>query len=237
MNNFSRLFCLMSALWCLTACTVSNNLYIANPNPMGKGNNMAYIGVGTGVQLKIDSVNKDNGNINFSNKIATAPILAIGGQFGISKKTDIRLAVHFPKIIGGFGIRAGLQHSFWESNSKINIALGVDLGGVFSRDSIKILGSKTSVNKETNGALNADFFIPFSVKLNTNTSLIITPRYSFNTFYIRRNQLYNEANNFNLSYPALSLGIKSKKMYFEITTISYDNKLYPHFGFARLLDF
>ncbi len=227
----------MSALWCLTACTVSNNLYIANPNPMGKGNKVAYIGVGTGVQLKIDSVNKDNGNINFSNKIATAPILAIGGQFGISKKTDIRVAVHFPKIIGGFGIRAGLQHSFWESNSKINIALGVDLGGVFSRDSIKILGSKTSVNKETNGALNADFFIPFSVKLNTNTSLIITPRYSFNTFYIRRNQLYNESNNFNLSYPAISLGIQSKKMYFEITTIHYNDKLYPHFGFARLLEF
>ncbi len=237
MNNFSKLFCLISSLWCLTACTVSNNLYVANPNPLGKGNNMAYLGVGTGVQLKIDSINKDNGNINFSNKIATAPILAIGGQFGISNKTDIRLAVHFPKIIGGFGLRAGIQHSLLGPNSKINIALGADLGFVLSRDSIKILGTKTSVNKETNGALNADFFIPFSVKLNENTSMILTPRYSFNTFYIRRNQLYKEDDNFNLSYPVVSLGIQSKKLYFEISTIHYNDKLYPHFGFARLLNF
>jgi len=236
-NFQSKLFNLIICLICLDSCTVTNNLYVANPDPMGKGNIQAYFGIGTGVRVKVDSVNGSSGNINFSNKISTAPVLSFGGQFGISNQTDARVAVHIPNIIGGFGIRGGLQHSFWDSNAKINLAIGLDLGTVFHRDSINIFGSKTSVNKETNGALNADFFIPFSVKLKKDFLIIFTPRYSFNTFYIRKNQFNTDDRSFNLGYPAMSLGIKSRKFYFEATTLFYDEKVYPHIGFAKFINF
>ncbi len=237
MKHQSRLFCLIISLNCLVSCTVTNNLYVADPNPMGKGNEQAYFGIGTGVQAKIDSVNKTNGNINFSNKISTAPVLSIGGQFGISNRTDIRLAIHLPKIFGGLGIRAGLQHSFLDSLSMVNFAIGCDLGGVFTRDSIKFFGSKTSVNKETNGAINADFFIPISVKIKKDLLIVLTPRYSLSTFYILENQLNTVDKNFNLGYPALSLGIRNRQFYFEASSIFYNEKVYPHLGFVRFINF
>ncbi len=237
MKTFSRLFNLMLGTICLVSCTVTNNLYFANPNPMGKGNKLAYVGIGTGIQAKIDSVNPNNGNINFSNKISTAPVLSLGVQIGVSNQTDVRVAVHFPKLFGGAGIRGGVQHSFFDSNSTFNMALGMDLGGVFSKDSIKIFGSKTSVSKETNGALNADFFIPLSVKFKEDLLLILTPRYSFNTFYIRKNQNNSEETSFGISYPAVSLALRNKKYYFETTVLYYDEKVYPHFGIVRLINF
>lgn len=204
---------------------------------MGKGNEQVYLGIGTGVEAKIDSISKNTGEINFSDKISTAPVLSFGGQFGITNQTDARIAVHLPKIIGGLGIRAGLQHSFLDSNSTINIAIGMDLGGVFSKDSIKIFGSKTEIGKETNGALNADFFIPVSIRFQNNMMLILSPRFSFNSFFIRENQFNNDDNTFKLGYPALTLGIKSRKFYFESSALCYGNKLYPQFGFARLISF
>jgi hypothetical protein len=237
MNIHSKLCSLVIALSCLVSCTVTNNLYVANPNPMGKGNQEAYFGIGTGIQAKIDSVNNGNGKISFSNKISTAPILSFGGQFGISNQTDVRVALHLPKIVGGFGIRAGLQHSFWDSDAKVNCAIGLDLGGVFSKDSIKIFDSKTSLNKETNGAIHADFFMPISVNIKKDLSIILTPRYGFNTFYIRENQFNTSANSFNFRYPTLSLALRSKQIYFEASTIFYDEKIYPQFGFAKIIDF
>ena len=66
---------------------VTNNLYVNDPVPQGKGHGQAYFAVGTGLQAKIDSVSAGTLTINYSDKISTAPILSVGGQIGISKQT------------------------------------------------------------------------------------------------------------------------------------------------------
>jgi hypothetical protein len=51
---------------------------------MGKRNSESYLGIGTGVKAKIDSINDTTGKISFTNKISNAPILSVGGQWGVS---------------------------------------------------------------------------------------------------------------------------------------------------------
>lgn len=232
----SRLFILIICLTCTVSCTVTNNLYVTNPNPMGKGNSESYLGIGTGVKAKIDSINNTTGKISFTNKISNAPILSVGGQWGVSNQTDVRFALHLPYVLGGVGLRAGLQHSFMDSSAKMNFAIGFDLGGVFAKDSIEIFGSKSPLSIETNGGLNADIFIPFGVKLKKDISIILTPRYSFNRIYIREFELNNNIYNFDLGYPTLSIGIRKRQFYFETTAIYYDSQIFPHFGMVIYLE-
>lgn len=217
------------------SCTVTNNLYVNNPNPLGKGNSEGYLGIGTGVKAKIDSMNITSGKISFSNKISKAPILSVGGQFGLSNKTDIRFALHFPYAIGGTGIRAGIQHSLMDSKSNMNIAIGSDFGGVFAKDSISFLGSRSPLGIETNGGLNADIFVPLGYKFSNDISIIITPRYSFNRIYMREFQSNYNSYNFNFEYPTISLGLRKKQFYFETTTLFYDGQMFPHFGIVKFL--
>jgi hypothetical protein len=201
---------------------------------MGKGNSESYLGLGTGVKSKIDSINNATGEISFANKISNAPILSAGGQWGVSDQTDVRFALHLPYVLGGVGLRAGLQHSFLDSNAKMNFAIGFDLGGVFAKDSIEVFGSKSPVSLETNGALNTDIFIPLGINLKRDISLVLTTRYSFNRIYIREFKLNNSTYNFDLGYPALSLGIRKKKFYFETTALYFKKRVFPHFGIAIL---
>ena len=235
-NYPSRIFAIIIGLAFMASCSVSNNLYVADPNPLGKGNSTGYLGIGSGVKAKIDSINSSSGKIFFSNDISTAPILALGAQRGISNKTDVRFALHLPYGFGGVGMRVGLQHSFMDSSSKMNFAIGIDAGGVLAKDSIKLFGSQKAVNTETNGGLNADIFIPFSIKLQKDVLLIFTPRYSFNRIYVRKYQTGKNTSNFNLGYPAFSIGVRKRKFYFETTALVYDSKVFPHFGFAILFE-
>jgi hypothetical protein len=235
MNNLYKAVFLLLMVLGIGSCTVTNNLYVNNPNPMGKGKGEGYVGLGTGVQAKIDSVSPSTGAIHFSNKISKAPVLSIGLQYGIAQKTDIRTTFYFPKIVGGFGIRCGIQQSMANAESMFNLAIGTDIGYVFSKDSIKIFGSNTEVGKETNGAMHADFFMPISYQSKKGFMLVITPRYSFNSFFIRQYQYQNDDTNFDFGYIALSLGIRYKRIYFETTAIKYNNIYYPHFGIAWII--
>lgn len=232
----SRLFILIICLTCMVSCTVTNNLYVNNPNPMGKGNSELYLGIGTGVKAKIDSINNTTGKISFTNKISSAPILSLGAQYGVSNQTDVRFAFHLPYILGGGGLRAGLQHSFMDSSAKMNFAIGFDLGGVISNDSIKIFRSKIPLtdSKATEGGLNADIFIPFGVNLKKDISIILTPRYSFNRIFIRKSLFNHNISNFNFEYPTLSIGIRKRRFYFETTVIYHDRQVFPHFGMVIL---
>lgn len=199
---------------------------------MGKGKGEAYGGIGMGLETKIDSVSDISGAIHFSDKIITAPVLAFGIQAGAAKQTDIRLAFHLPKIFGGFGLRAGVQQSIFNPDSKFNVALGTDLGFVISKDSIHIFGSGNEINKSTNGAINADFFLPIGFSSQKNFRIVLTPRYSLNVMYVRKFRDERKSNSFKFSYPALSLGIRKKHFYFEATGIFYQKSFYPNFGVA-----
>lgn len=216
----------------LSSCTATNNLYLNNPVPVGKSNVHGYLGLGTGAEAKIDSVSSLTGEVFSSGKLGISPAISLAFQYGISDQTDLRFAIHFPKIIGGVGLRLGVQHSLFDSYSGMNVALGADFGYSFSNDSIKIFGTRTEIDKSKNGILNADIFLPVSLKLNKDVILVATPRYSLNTFYIRRYQDVQKGRAFKVKYPALSLGCWMKSFYVEVTGLVYDHTVYPHFGIA-----
>lgn len=220
-------------LMILFSCTVSNNVYINNPVPLGPGNMQNYIGGGTGQEPVIEGVEED-GDLIFSDEITTVPILAAGGEIGLNKRLDLRYAVHFPYVVGGFGFRLGIQHSLYDTWYKFNAAVGMDLGFVIAHDSLKVFGTSTPMNVETKGAINGDFFMPFSWRFSEKYELYLTPRISLNTFYIKKNEDFQSSRGFNLTYPALSLGFRIKNVYIEATGFVYDQKYYPNFGIVYL---
>ncbi len=232
MSKLIKFLFLIFSAWLLQSCVVTNNLYLNDPEPLGKGSGSVYIGAGTGIKPTIDSIS-NNSKVNFSNKIGAAPILSIGGQFGIGEHMNIRGAIHFPQIVGGLGLRGGVQYGVFPAKSKFNVAIGLDLGGVWGRDTIKFL--EMSTPHEVNQAFNADFCLPISYKFKENFSVILTPRYSFNSFDIKRYTNKTLSTQYNLYAPVLSLGIKIHNFYIESNAIYYNNTLYPHFGVAFII--
>ncbi|MES2591075.1 MAG: hypothetical protein V4608_04235 [Bacteroidota bacterium] len=224
---------LLSVFGFLSSCMVTNNLYVNDPTPMIKGKGKAYVGLGTGLKPKIDSISADK-KINFSNKIEAAPILSFGGQIGLGEHMNVRIAGHLPGFIGGFGLRAGTQYGFFDRTSKFNAAIGVDLGFVTARDSIRIFGNQTAVSVESKLAYNADFFIPISYKFNKDFMLILTPRYSYTNIEIKKYTTRAYSTNLKVYSPIVSLGMRYRHLYLETSVVHYDNRFYPNFGIAGI---
>lgn len=216
------------------SCTVTNNLYINDPVSLRKGKGDFYCGAGTGQKPKIDSIS-DEGDISFTNKLNIAPIISIGGQYGITDQLDLRYAVHLPYIVGGFGLRVGTQYSFFKSHTKFNMAIGTDLGFVIAKDSIRILGSSSPIAHNTNGAINADIFVPLAYNFGPKFRLIITPRLSLNQIYIRKNQYDSSSVKYNPLLSVITLGSKLNRIYLEFSVIYQQDSFYPNFGLSYMI--
>ncbi len=215
------------------SCAVTNSLYVNDPVPVQDGGVALYVGIGTGVRADIESVDQD-GNINFSDDITMAPNLYFGGQVNLVDKLDLRFTLHLPYLIGGFGLRAGPQYSLFKKESTFNMAIGTDLGFVIAKDSLKIFGTTSALDIYANGAINADFFLPISFSFNQHTRIIITPRYSFNTIYIRHNTNDPESFKFKPNLPSLALGLRTKRLYFEFSAFRFQDEYFPNFGMVYI---
>jgi len=147
------------------------------------------------------------------------------------EKTNIRAAINFPEIIGGFGARLWIQQSLFKRNADFNIALGTDLGFTAAKDSVKnfINGKYIKIQNDIKGAYNFDFFLPMTVRVEKNTQITLTPRYSYTFISTKKSK------NTKFFYPALSAGFKYKYLYFESTATYYNNKLVPFFGLGFIL--
>lgn len=230
LNVFSLLIIIVS----LSSCLVVNNLYVNDPFPVVKGSPKGYVGLSTGLKPRIDSISDGSNAIHFSNHFSTSYALSLGGQFRLGNKINLRLAGHLPQILGGFGLRAGLQYSVLNNESPLNIAIGSDLGFAISRDSIKIFGQYVPTQSSTEGGINADFFIPIGYRFNSDVSLVVTPRYSFNSMEIKKYSDKFQSDTYKQALPILSLGLKIRGFYIESTNIFYNNKIYPQLGFAYI---
>lgn len=217
----------------VASCTVTNNLYINNPSPLPKGDAELYAGIGTGLQPKIDSI-ADNGEV-FSNKLKGSYNLVVGTRIGITNLMNLMLHFHFPEIVGGVGVNIRPQISLFPQPARFNLAFAADLGGTLAKDSIEILESSYYVGDKVRGASNADFSVPFSYKTGKNTAIMLTPRYSFNTFYLRREFDVGKSKRMNASYPALSLGFRYKRIHLETTVLQYKSMFKFTGGFVYLL--
>ena len=224
-----KTFINLSLLLLLSSCAVMNNLYVNDPVSVEDGDANLYLGIGTGIRADIDSVDQD-GNIIFSDDIIMAYSLCLGGQINLVDKLDLRVMAHLPYIVAGFGLRAGPQFSFFKKESKFNMAIGADFGFVLAKDSLEILGTTSELDIYANSAFNADFFIPFSYSFNQDTRIIITPRYSFNTINIRHNTGESESFKFEPEFPSLTLGLRMKSLYFEISAFRFQGEYFPNFG-------
>jgi len=196
----------------VSSCADTKNLYLNNAQPLGKNNSKIHLGVGTGVMPKIDSIKVNTDEIVFSAKITVRPNLSISGQVGLGKNTDFRFAGHFPFLMGGFGLRAGIQHSLFDSSSKFNMALGFESEVVFSRKEVTIFKEKIETRSVSGGSYNADIYFPFIYQINPKTFVSVTPRYSLSGFKMRYFSNADRTYNFAINYPLVSLEIK------------YDNK-------------
>ena len=221
------LICMISIL--VLSCTVTNNLYVNDPVPQGKGNCFFYAGLGTGFAPDIDSVSS-NGDVHYSQGLSLAPNLCIGAQCGLGEQFDLRFNVHLPYVVTGFGLHAGIQYSLFRHWTLFNAALGTDVGFVVAKDTLDLGSIDIGLDPVTKGAINADFFLPVSYKLKENSRIVLTPRVSLNTLYIRRNENRNRSQKYSPIYPALSLGIFLNKLYFEATAQYIDERIIPGFG-------
>lgn len=233
MKTIINFLIIVTAVFALNSCTVTNNMYLNDPEPCGRGKVDLYAGIGTGMQVKLDSV-YDQGYYTTSYRTTIAPSASLGTQFGVTNQCDVRVSIHFPYIIGGFGIHAGVQNSFFNAASRFNMAVGIDAGGVLSKKTIHNDDQSEDVklNPPTKGAMNADIFMPFSYRISDNMRLILTPRYSFNILYVRSVEDPGDNRHFNLSFPVLTLGMKIHNLYFEASGQYYNNLLRPQVGIA-----
>jgi hypothetical protein len=230
MNTLKKRIYFLCVIPILTlSCTVTNNLYVNDPIPQGKGNYYFFAGLGTGLIPDIDSTSI-NGDIHYSNKLSLAPNLCLGGQVGLGRQTDLRFNVHFPYLVTGFGLHAGIQYSFFRKWTLFNAAIGSDIGFAVEKDTLRLGSVHIGLDPSTQGALNADFFLPVSYNLNEKCRFVLTPRMSLNMIFIRKNEYGQKSQIYSPVYPALSLGAFLNKLYLEATVQYIDMTIKPGFG-------
>jgi len=202
-----------------SSCTITNNMYVNDPFPLQKLDHEVFGGVGMGLKPKIDSISSA-GEV-FTSGFKCSYNLIFGARMGVTSLFDLGLAVHLPEIVGGAGATLRPQLSMYPYPAKFNLALAGDIGFVIADDNPTILGVDIEVDDPTRGAFVADFSLPIGYQTGKNTKLFITPRYSFNTFYLRRSFDDYKSKKFNARFPVLSLGIKHKQVQFETTALGY----------------
>ncbi|MFZ4545674.1 MAG: hypothetical protein ACOYOA_16615, partial [Saprospiraceae bacterium] len=207
----SSLYCLF--LICFSSCIVTNNLYVNDPTPLGKNKSKGYLGIGTGTWLLGDSTLVINDN---PAKFIIFPVAEFGFKYGVGTKTNLHFSAHTPITFGGLGLKLGMQQSVFENSSPFNLAFGFDVGGALPGS--KILGISVNEN-ENRGAFNADFFMPLSMKINSNVKVILTPRYSFNTYYLVKKNKIN--------FTVLSAGLSYKRNLFEASALFNNSHFLP----------
>lgn len=220
------IFCIVIA-----SCTVTNNLYVNDPEPLEEGEGQVYAGLSTGVAPRVDSVAAD-GHIFFSGKYSMAPVLSVGGAVNIKNGLQFRGSIHLPYIIGGIGLKGGVQYCFFPKGSRFNMSVGGDASVIFAKESIEIFGTYNELNPWTKIAFSTDIFVPFSVQVFEDLKLIAAPRYSFNFFFLRLNENFDNSKCHILQYPVLSIGLKFKKIYLEASGLYYNNNYHPMVGLA-----
>lgn len=217
---FNRLSGIILILLFSASCTVTNNMYVNDPVPVSKNQVEAYAGIGMGLQPRIDYVSEE-GEV-FSSSLQRSYNLVAGGRGGITHRFTLGGSIHLPEVVGGFGLNLRPQLSLFPNVAPFNIALAADIGGTFAKDSIRFLGSSEYQDNESRGVFTMDFSLPVSQRLGKQTRLIITPRYSFNTFYLRKEFDYDKSKRFKAHYPALSVGLRANRVHLEGTVARFN---------------
>jgi len=216
----SKFYLLCLLLTLISSCTVTNNLYVSDPVPIGKGNTEIYVGIA-------------NGDIYYSNDLSLAPNLCFGGVAGIGEQITAKCVFHLPYFIGGFGLHAGIQYSFFKKWTLFNAALGVNAGYTLAKDTLNLGFTKIALEPDAKGVFEGNIFLPVSYNFNNDSRIIFTSRLSYYSINVKKN-IHNskddKTQNYNVFYPSFSLGARLNKLYLEATAQYIDNVVRPGFG-------
>ena len=222
-----------------TSCAVTNNFYVNDILEEQESEGaFGYLGVSTGLQPDAN-LDADGSTIIFNDSLTLAfPNIIIGGQIGSGKHLDFRAALHLVGLVGGGGLRGGMQYAVMDRTSNTNIAFGADIG--FSRALTIDSDKNDGVDGEEIGynpvSTTLDLYSPLVFKVAEDKKLIITARYTLGTYQIRFDTIGQQTYRHKERIPSISIGFRSKWGYFEGSVMKVGDQYIPNFGLAKQLN-
>jgi hypothetical protein len=214
----------------ITSCATTNNLYVYDATPCEPQHYKLNAGIGSGFKPKFDTV------VQSQHQLQYFPVLSINGQLGLTTnldKTNIRFSIWTP-MFTSLGGRLGIQQSLLNHYSKLNIAVGFDLGYSLTSDSTKNSGYQINQHVFT-----SELYVPITHNFDSHSNLTITPKltYSYFSFPITNSsgREINEFDHFKISSPGLTIGLTLNKFHIEGTVIKYLNNYIPSIGLAYII--
>ena len=215
----------------ITSCATTNNLYVYDASPCEPQHYKFNAGIGSGFKPKFDTV------VQSQHQLQYFPVLSFNGQIGLTSsldKTNLRFSIWTP-MFTSLGGRLGIQQSLFNHYSKLNIAVGFDLGYSLTSDSTK--NSLFQINQHV---LTSELFVPLTYSFDTHSNLTIAPKltYTYFSFPILNaiGREINEFNQFKISSPGITIGVTINKFHIEGTVIKYLNKYLPSIGIAYIMN-
>jgi hypothetical protein len=229
--RYCLLYFILSFL--ITSCATTNNLYVYDANPCEPKQYKFNTGIGTGFKPKFDSVAQREHQLDYF------PVLSFNGQLGLNQnldKTNLRFSIWTP-LFTSLGGRLGIQQSLFSHYSKLNIAIGVDLGYSLTSDTTNNSGYSEFEIKQH--VLTSEIYFPFTYNFNQNTNITITPKLTYSYFYFPLISA-SQRNNIGFDYlkinsPGLTIGFTFNKFHVEISAIKYLKNYIPSLGMAYII--
>jgi len=214
----------------ISSCATTNNLYIYDASPCEPEHYKFSAGLGSGFKPKFDTI------IQTQHQLQYFPVLSFNGQLGLTSnldKTNLRFSLWTP-MFTSLGGRLGIQQSLFNHYSKLNIAIGLDLGYSLTSDSTENSGYQINQHVFT-----SELYLPITHNFDSNSNLTITPKltYSYFSFPITNSsgREINEFDQFKISSPGLTIGLTLNKFHIEGTVIKYLNNYIPSIGLAYII--
>jgi hypothetical protein len=215
----------------IASCATTNNLYVYDATPCEPEHINFNAGIGSGFKPRFDSV------VRSQHELQYFPVISFNGQFGLSQnldRTNLRFSIWTP-LFTSLGGRLGIQQSFFNHYSKMNIALGIDLGYSLTTDS-----TNNFVNEISQHVFTSELYLPFTYNFNSFSKLTITPKltYTYFSFPVSNSSSgreMKEFDHFKISSPGLTIGLTIDKFHIEGTMIKYLNKYIPSFGIGYII--
>lgn len=214
----------------ISSCATTNNLYIYDASPCEPEHYKFSTGLGSGFKPKFDTIEQTQHQLQYF------PVLSFNGQLGLTSnldKTNLRFSLWTP-MFTSLGGRLGIQQSLFNHYSKLNIAIGLDLGYSLTSDSTE--NSSYQINQHV---FTSELYVPITHNFDSNSNLTITPKltYSYFSFPITNSsgREINEFDHFKISSPGLTIGLTLNKFHIEGTVIKYLNNYIPSIGLAYII--
>ena len=214
----------------IASCATTNNLYVYDATPCEPEHINFNGGISSGYKPKFDSV------VPTQHQLQYFPVLSFNGQLGLTTnldKTNLRFSIWTP-MFTSLGGRLGIQQSLFNHYSKLNIAIGLDLGYSLTSDSTESSGYQINQHVFT-----SELYLPFTHNFDSHSNLTITPKLTYTYFSFpltnTENRNINEFDNFKISSPGITIGLTIDKIHIEGTVIKYQNKYIPSLGIAYII--